>query len=187
MLFAASAANSQKILRSARYVPARTAKQRGRLQSSQCHVIVRACVLCRVFPERTRVRYEQRGDSFIPCPSCGKKVQAVRPFHLPAILEVDDDDSVTAQSRGDTGSSIRGNRRSRAKRHPKDTRASGDDLNGLQPKPGYRGMFLEHCDNNEGVGAVPSAKLETTMEYIRKWQREAPDDKIIGKLFATPF
>lgn len=94
------------------------------------------------------------------------------------------DASIGARERKQT----RRARKLRAKSVPKEEREYGDDLNKLQPKPDYHSAFLEHCDNNRNL--VPSSKLETVMAYIRKWQREAPDDKIIGKFrsgFELPF
>jgi len=58
----------------------------------------------------------------------------------------------------------------------------GSDWRGLQPLGDEEsGEFLAECDRNPALAMAPSAKTVMVKDIILKWQREAPDDKIIGK------
>lgn len=58
----------------------------------------------------------------------------------------------------------------------------GSDWKGLQPLGDEESAeFLEECDKNVDLAMAPSAKTVMVKDIILKWQREAPDDKIIGK------
>ncbi|GAB1316582.1 hypothetical protein MFIFM68171_06792 [Madurella fahalii] len=143
-------------------------------QISDCgHAFCEACFLL----EQEHAREESDTD-VIPCPTCGTKIRSARPFDLlfvqDCVSQTGNEASVNARPRNEA----RGSRRLRAKNPSKEKiRGYGDDLNKLQPKPEYHSTLLEHCDKNGNL--APSAKLEKVMAYIRKWQREAPDDKIV--------
>jgi hypothetical protein len=76
--------------------------------------------------------------------------------------------------------------RNRGKQEKK-SREYGEDLNGVRLQSNIPNGFLELNDiyyknEQQGRGGVgEGSKLNAALDYIKKWQAEAPDDKIIGK------
>jgi hypothetical protein len=60
-------------------------------------------------------------------------------------------------------------------------REIGEDLNGYFLKCTTSGKFLQVYDRNPSHGIPATAKLLAIMGKVKKWQAEAPDDKIISE------
>lgn len=74
-------------------------------------------------------------------------------------------------------------RTSRKKHDKKKERRLGDDELGFQPKLQGVSTWLEDCDKKSPAeSVVPSAKTTAVKNQVLKWQRVAPDDKVISKL-----
>jgi len=117
------------------------------------------------------------GEDHINCPACGSKV---RRMHLTPIdlHGVDDDASSQVDVPVAPGHRDAFGKR---KRQQKDTREYGDDINLIQPEAEYENMFLELNDKQQELSVTGSTKIDIVMKYIRQWQKEAPDEKIIGE------
>lgn len=89
---------------------------------------------------------------------------------------VDQHELITLDSIGDPPSKLR----------DKTSQAMGSDSNGVSPPraAGENGFFLASASLPE-CPTPPSAKLTAAMAVICTWQRECPEDKIIGRFFET--
>lgn len=68
------------------------------------------------------------------------------------------------------------------KKRAYDPQMPGNDWKGLQPLGDEESAeFLTESDKNDQLAMAPSAKTVMVKDIILKWQKEAPDDKIIGK------
>lgn len=115
----------------------------------------------------------------IPCPVCGGDVGKLVP--VKASGQGPSQNKFTNATRG---------QRSKAKQENK-PREYGEDLNGVRLQSNVPNGFLQLNDiyyklQHQGrTGVGESSKLNAALQYIRKWQAEAPDDKIIGESFAS--
>ena len=75
-----------------------------------------------------------------------------------------------------------GGRRRRRRKNKKEEREIGDDENRAQPKLRDSSKWIQQYDKNyPHKHLMASAKTMAVKNQILIWQREAPDDKIIGQ------
>jgi len=125
---------------------------------------------------------QETGSGDITCPTCG----ALLFNDYPA--SGDESDAVSSAS---TSSPKRGGRSQRQStesksRHSKKNKPTGKgyDINGVYPQAnkGQSATFLYQDDRDRICSAVtPSAKMTVLMDVIGVWQKNYPDDKILGK------
>ncbi len=104
------------------------------------------------------------------CPTCNAHVLQTEDFLEPEGLPDEEDEE-------DNEGGHQKPRRSRKKKE----KAVGDDANWVQPKMKDSSKWMERYDENypdKILGA--SAKTIAVKNQILLWQKEAPDDKIIG-------
>lgn len=126
-----------------------------------------------------------KGEDFVRCPSpgCPEKIRRVVPVSSRR---------AKAKTKASQGIQPVQNLRRLRRVQGQVERAYGDDLHGIQPmvtKSQGRNELIEDCDeqqfqNGNWDGIPSSTKLEAVMDYIKRWSKEAPGDKIIG-MFST--
>lgn len=115
----------------------------------------------------------------IPCLVCGEDIGKLVPVKA----------SGQGPSQNKSANVTRG-KRHKAKQETK-PREYGEDVNGVRLQSNVPNGFLQLNDiyyklQHQGrTGVGESSKLNAALQYIRSWQAEAPDDKIIGESFAS--
>lgn len=64
-----------------------------------------------------------------------------------------------------------------------------DDIGARKTKldyPGRKSLFFEECNDDPKRYLLKSSKLLTVVNLVREYQREAPQDKIIGMCGVFP-
>ncbi|KAK1825689.1 SNF2 family N-terminal domain-containing protein [Podospora conica] len=129
-------------------------------QMTACdHIFCLECIM------ESSVLYAETAE--IPCPECGADVGKLVPVKP-----------------GQGTTHYKPSQRTRAKQERK-SREYGEDLNGVRLHSNVPNGFLELNDiyyknKQQGrAGVGESSKLNAALNYIKKWQAEAPDDKII--------
>ncbi|KAI1176782.1 P-loop containing nucleoside triphosphate hydrolase protein [Nemania sp. FL0916] len=141
-----------------------------RLQRLQCdHCICQSCY------EKYSLKHDTK-TTLIKCPRCGKtiarmsnigRVHDARSPSRPSSIKLESQKFETQDGR-----SISVVPSSQAK-----ARSPGDDYNGIQPRASQNFRWLDECDR---LGPVfSSTKTNATLDIIKNWQSEAPDDKIV--------
>lgn len=125
------------------------------------HVFCRGCL--EVLIENAR---EEEKDT-VECPTCSAEHSL---------------DDIIASPESQRGSQSQSRRRQGKRDRNINPDMPGNDCNGFQPV-GDEGSakFLEECDRNVNLPIAASAKTVMVKDLILNWQKEAPNDKIIGR------
>lgn len=122
----------------------------------------------------------------VPCPVCGEDVGKLTPVKTHG-QNLHQNDLEVSKSRSSYAPRGKKNRTGQEKK----LREYGEDLIGTRLQSNMPNAFLAlndiyHKNPQEGrTGVGESAKLNAAVRYIKKWQADAPDDKIIGESFIS--
>lgn len=134
------------------------------------HVICKTCLQ----DDRDQA-IKNRLGSHAACKTCDQRIDKIRPYRggFTDVDEQKEDSGPTRKAKhGPNGGGNGGF-------------VHGADANGILMESDRRNNTLARSDRYYEYDKLPvgsSAKLDKTMEYIKKWLAEAPQDKIIGEL-----
>ena len=120
---------------------------------------------------------KDQGDTEGTCPACAHKIFRYQPLNLPKNVNPVAS-KAPSQAQNGPGSKSTGDR----KRRKKGERLVGDDILNSQPRMNGASSWLDEFGANSSEPLTPSASTVAIKNQVLKWQREAPDDKIISEL-----
>lgn len=129
------------------------------------HVFCKQCITNLIDTER------HLGNTTVNCPMCNARYRF---------------DAFICASESEEGAQSARRRQSAKRNRAWDPRAAelatpGADYRGFEPVGREdSGRFLDECDRNPYLAVAPSAKSAMVKDIILKWQKDFPNDKIIG-------